>query len=101
MSESDALESQLREAFESEYGAAEAVASEAAANVVSLGEEFDAEVTTDDVLTELEAAPYETFEHRFDAAVGELAAAIEDCTDSRAYRLAGYDELAADPSIGA
>lgn len=100
-SDSDAFESELAAAFETEYGAAETVASAAAERIVAFREEFDEDLGTDDVLAELEENPYESFEHRFDAAVGELAAAVEDCTDSREYRLAGFGEKAADPSIGA
>jgi hypothetical protein len=44
---------------------------------------------------------YESFAHRFDYAVGDLAAAAEDCTDSREFRLAGFGDLAADPEQGA
>ena len=101
MSESDAFESELATAFETEYGAAETVASEAAARIVAFREDHDEDLAVDDVLEELEASPYEEFEHRFDAAVGELAAAVGDCTDSREYRIAGFDDFAADPSIGA
>lgn len=100
-SDSDAFESELAEAFETEYGAAETVASAAAARIVAFREDHDEDLGPDDVLAELEANPYESFEHRFDAAVGELAAAAEDCTDSRDYRIAGFGEQAADPSIGA
>jgi hypothetical protein len=99
MSESD-FESELVEAFEAEYGADPAVAAEAAAKAASFREDHDEDLSAGDVLDELEESPYDAFEHRFDAAVGELAAAEPDCTDSRAYRLAGYDDFAADPSIG-
>jgi hypothetical protein len=47
------------------------------------------------------ADDYESFTHRYDLAIGTLAAENEDCTDSRPYRLAGFDEFAADPDIGA
>lgn len=101
MSESDDFGSELAEAFEAEYGAAEFVASEAAASIVAFREDYEADLATEDVLAEFDENPYEKFEHRFDAAVGELAAAVEDCTDSREYRLAGFDDHAADQSIGA
>lgn len=100
-SDSDAFESELATVFESEYAAAETAATAAAARIVAFREDVDGDLGTDDVVAELEENPYESFEHRFDAAVGELAAAAEDCTDSREYRLAGFCERAADPSIGA
>jgi hypothetical protein len=96
----DEFEAELASAFASEYGAA-ALAAEAAEKVAAFREDFDAELTTEAVLAELSESPYEAFEHRFDAAVGELAASVEDCTDSREYRLAGIDDRSADPSIGA
>lgn len=101
MSDHDAFESELASALESEYGADERVASAAAANLAAFRADHDEDLAVEDVLAELEASPYESFEHRFDAAVGELAAGAEDCTDSREYRLSGFGDLAADPSIGA
>ena len=100
-SDGDAFVSELAEVFETEYGADAAVASEAAARIVAFREDHDGDLGTDDLRAELDDSPYEDFEHRFDAAVGELAAAAEDCTDSREYRLAGFGDMAADPSIGA
>ena len=97
----DEFEAELAEAFASEYGADEELATEAAARVAAFREDHAEELSTEAVLEELDDSPYEAFEHRFDAAVGELAAAAEGCTDSREYRLAGYDDLSADPSIGA
>jgi len=99
--ESDAFESELVEPFETEYGADESVASTAAARIVAFREDHEEALSAEDVRAELEDNPYESFEHRFDAAVGELAAAADDCTDSREYRIAGFGEQAADPSIGA
>jgi hypothetical protein len=49
---------------------------------------------------DFETAVSEAFAARFDAGPDE-AAADPDCTDSRAYRLAGFDDLATDPDIGA
>ena len=97
----DDFEAELADAFVSEYGADEDVAAEAAGRAAAFREDHGEDLAPGDVLEELAAAPYEAFEHRFDAAVGELAAAAEDCTDSREYRLAGFDDLSADPSIGA
>lgn len=98
---SDDFESQLADAFTSEYGADTDLASEAASKAAAFREDFDEELAAEAFLEEVEAAPYEEFQHSFDAAIGELAAADEDCTDSREYRLAGFDDFGADPSIGA
>lgn len=99
MSDTD-FESELAAAIESEYGTDGDVATDAAAKAAAFREDHAADLAADDVLDELAESPYEAFEHRFDAAIGELAAAAEDCTDSRPYRLAGFDDHAADPSIG-
>jgi hypothetical protein len=97
----DEFEAELATAFASAYGVDDDLAAEAAEKVAAFRADFDVELTTEAVLAELAESPYEAFEHRFDAAVGELAASVEDCTDSREYRIAGYDDLSADPSIGA
>lgn len=97
----DEFEAELAEPLVTEYGADEDVAAAAAESAAAFRDDYDEDLSAGDVLGELSEAPYEAFEHRFDAAVGELAAAVEDCTDSREYRLACYDDQATDPSIGA
>ncbi|MFB6118803.1 hypothetical protein [Halosegnis sp.] len=97
---SDDLETTLADAFQ-DHGADEETAAAAAARVAALREDHDEELTAAKFLDLFaDADAYETFEHRFDLAVGDLAAATEGCTDSRAYRLSGFDELAADPEQG-
>lgn len=97
----DALESTLAEAFASDFGADEETAADAASKAEAFREDWAEDLTAEDVLDELDGTPYEDFQHRFDDAIGELAAATEDCTDSREYRLAGFGDLAADPTQGA
>lgn len=96
----DAFESALAESFEQAFDTEAAIAEEAAAQATAFREEYDLEVDPETFLEEMKAAPYGDFDHRFDCAIGELAAAADGCTDSRAYRRAGFDEMAADPSIG-
>jgi hypothetical protein len=96
----DAFEETLAEAFESEYGTDEGTAADAAAKAAAFREDWDEDLAAEDVLDVLDGAPYDEFEHRFDNAIGELAAENEDCTDSREYRLAGFGALAADPTQG-
>lgn len=97
---SDDFESELADAFASGYGADADVASEAASRAAAFREDWDEELAAGAFLEELDDAPYDEFEHRFDATIGELAADVEDCTDSREYRLAGFGDMSADPSIG-
>ncbi|QIO21260.1 hypothetical protein [Haloarcula sp. JP-L23] len=73
----------------------------AAENVASFAEQYDEDLTADAVLETFEEAPYDGFERRFNWLVGELAAANEDCTDSREFRIGGFGDLAADPETGA
>ncbi|WP_336336281.1 hypothetical protein [Haloarcula brevis] len=73
----------------------------AAENVAAFAEEYDEDLTADRVTDLLAAAPYDGFGRRFNWVVGELAAETEDCTDSRAFRIDGFGDLAADPDIGA
>ena len=97
MSDDDDLEATLTDAF-LDRGAEATTARTAAERVAAFRDDHEEELTAEGFLDYLAAAEtYDSFDH----AVGELAAANEDCTDSRPYRLAGFDELAADPDIGA
>lgn len=95
----DTFESDLREAFESEFDADAETAATAAENAAAFRADFDEELTAEDVLDRVEAHSGD-FEHRYDYAIGDLAAENNDCTDSREYRIAGYGDLAADPDQG-
>jgi len=96
----DDFETELADAFESEFDADAETAATAAANAAAFREDFDEDLTVADVLDRVESHSGD-FEHRFDYAVGDLASETDDCTDSREYRLAGYDDIAADPTHGA
>ena len=74
-------------------------AATAAENVASFADQYDEELTAEAVLDTFEDAPYDDFGHNFNGLVGELAAGNEDCTDSREFRLDGFGELAADPTV--
>ncbi|GGM37768.1 hypothetical protein [Haloarcula argentinensis] len=76
------------------------IAQAAAENIADFSEEYDEDLTSDRITDLLAAAPYDGFQRRFNWLVGELAAENEDCTDSRAFRIDGFGELAADPDIG-
>ncbi|WP_075937185.1 hypothetical protein [Halosegnis longus] len=96
------FEADLTPVFTEQYGADSATAQTAAANVAEFHENYAEDLTTERFLDTLESADvYEDFAHRFDLAIGELAAEHDDCTDSRPFRLAGFDSFAADESIGA
>ena len=96
------FEADLTPVFTEQYGADRATAETAAANVTEFHETHAEDLTTEQFLDALESADaYDEFPHRFDLAIGELAAAHEDCTDSRPFRLGGFDSFAADESIGA
>jgi hypothetical protein len=96
---SDDFETELAATFENEFDADGETAATAAGNAAAFREEYDEDLTVDDVLARVEGHSGD-FEHRFDYAVGDLAAATDDCTDSREYRVAGYGDLAADPNQG-
>jgi hypothetical protein len=91
----------VAEAFEARFGASEGTAGEAADRAAAFREDWAADLTAEALLDALAHADYDDFEHRYDHAIGDLAAGIEDCTDSRPYRLAGFDDHAADPDVGA
>lgn len=100
-SDTDEFQTALTETFVSEYGADEDTAAGAAEKATAFREDVDEGLTVETVLDALAAAPYGEFEHAFDFAIGNIAEENEDCTDSRAYRLSGFGDLAADPTQGA
>ena len=93
----DDFESDLRDAFENEVDADTAAA--AAEKAAAFRADFDEDLAVADVLDRVERRDGD-FGHRYDFAIGDLAAEIEDCTDSREYRIAGFDGKAADPTLG-
>lgn len=98
---SEPFEDDVRTAFVEQFGADEAAADAAAEKAAAFRAEVDEDLTAEALAAAVEDADdYDSFAHRYDLAIGELAAAAENCTDSRAYRLAGFDDLAADPDIG-
>ena len=86
--------------FESAGADADA-AGTAAEKLAAFREDHDEDLTAKAVETTFADAPDEDFAHAYDWLVGHLAAENDDCTDSREYRLAGFDDFAADPEIGA
>jgi len=95
----DDFETELADAFEDEFDADETTAATAAENAAAFRDDFDEDLTVEDVLDRVESHAGD-FEHRFDYAIGDLASANDDCTDSREYRIAGYDPMAAEPNQG-
>jgi hypothetical protein len=91
----------LDAAFRSRFGADPETAATAAAAAASFRDEVTEGLTATDVVDAVaDADDYADFAHRYDLAIGTLAADAEDCTDSRAYRIAGFDDPAADPDVG-
>lgn len=93
------LTSELSEAFGEQTDPD--TAETAAQYVGDFAEEYDEDLTAEAVRETFENAPYDEFVHAFNWLVGELAAEHEDCTDSRAFRIDGFGELAADPDMAA
>lgn len=87
--DADTLTDELRDAFDAD----EATARTAAENALAFAEEYDLDLVPADLVRDLEAAPYDGFRRRFNWWVGDVAADLEDCTNSRDYRFAGFDEV--------
>ncbi len=87
----DALSARLIE----EFSVDDDLAGDAAARATAFDDEYDLELTADDVVDRLSQAPYDRFERRWNWWVGDVAADLEDCTDSREFRFAGFDAVAA------
>jgi hypothetical protein len=99
---SEDFEDAVSEAFADRFDADAEEAAAAAAKAAAFRADVDEDLTVEALVGAIEDADdYDAFVHRFDRAIGDLAAADADCTDSRPYRLAGFDDLAADPEIGA
>lgn len=96
----DTFETTLTEHLVETFGVGEELAAEAASNAAAFREDYDEGLTVEELREAIETAPYDAFENRFDAAIGDFAAKYDDCTDSREYRLSGFGEKGADPSIG-
>jgi hypothetical protein len=93
---------QLREQFHTAFGADEETAQAAAERAAEFCQDYEEEMSAEAILDAVAAVEgYDSFQHRYDCAVGDLAAGVESCTDSRAYRLAGFGSLAADAEQGA
>ncbi|MFB6102422.1 MAG: hypothetical protein ABEJ73_07630 [Haloplanus sp.] len=100
--ETDDFRMTVETAFAEQYGADTDEAAAAAERATAFRDEVAEALTAEELLAAVDAADdYEGFAHRYDLAIGDLAAENEGCSDSRAYRLAGFDDLAADPDIGA
>jgi len=104
MSDTDGFEATLADRFEADFGADAETAAAAAERAANYRADWDEDLDAETVLEAVESAEAahrgRGFVHRFNLAVGDLAAANEDCTDSRAYRLSGFGDLAADPDQG-
>jgi hypothetical protein len=95
----DTLSESLADAFAESTD--EETAAEAAEQVAAFVADYERDLTSETLLDRFAEAPYDDFAHRYDWLIGELAAETDDCTDSRAYRLDGFGDLAADPEQGA
>lgn len=71
------------------------LATDAAEMATEFSEEYELDLTVEEVLEGLEEAPYEGFTRQWNWWIGDLAADIEDCTNSREFRFAGFDDVAA------
>lgn len=86
----DELTVRLTDAFDID----DETAAEAAANAAVFDDEFDLDLSAAAVVERLQRAPYDAFERRWNWWIGDVAADLEDCTDSRPFRFAGFDAVA-------
>ena len=75
------------------------LARQAAEQIDSFAQQYDEALTSEAVLDRFEDAPHADFQRAYNWLVGDLAAANEDCTDSREFRIGGPGDHAADPTI--
>jgi hypothetical protein len=87
----DALATRLIE----EFSVDEVLAGDAATRATAFDDEYDLELTVDGVVDRVSQAPYDRFERRWNWWIGDVAADLENCTDSREFRFAGFDTVAA------
>lgn len=71
------------------------IATEAGEKAAAFAAEYELDLAPAELASQLEAAPYDSFEQRFNWWVGDVAADLEDCTNSRDYRFVGFDAVEA------
>lgn len=86
----DELTARLTETFDID----DETAAEAAGNAAAFDDEFELDLSVATVVETLQQAPYDAFERRWNWWIGDVAAGLEDCTDSRPFRFAGFDAVA-------
>jgi hypothetical protein len=86
----------LAERLETELDCPDEVAGEIAARADTLRSEHeDADLTVGTVVDRVREAPYDAVDRRWNWAVGDVCHELDDCTDSRPYRLEGFGEVGA------
>jgi hypothetical protein len=86
----------LAHRLETELNCPDEVAGEIAAKADTMRTDHeDAGFEVQDFIDRLHEAPYEAFDQQWNWAVGDICGDLEDCTDSRPYRLEGFGDVGA------
>lgn len=86
----------LAHRLETELDCSDEVAGEIAAKADTMRTDYeDAGFDAQDFIDRVREAPYESLDRQWNWAVGDACAELEDCTDSRPYRLEGFDDVGA------
>lgn len=73
-----------------------ALAADVAERAAAFADDHEAaDLTAETFLDRLVAAPYDDPDRQWNWVVGDVAADIDDCTDSRDYRLEGFGDVGA------
>jgi hypothetical protein len=92
----DDLIETLAHRLETEFDCSNEVAGEIAAKADTLAADYeDAGLDAQAFIDRIHEAPYEAFDRRWNWAVGDICGDLEDCTDSRPYRLEGFGDVGA------
>lgn len=86
----------LASRLETEFDCPDEIAGEIAAKADTIrADHEDAELDVQAFIDRIHEAPYDAFDRRWNWAVGDLCGELEDCTDSRPYRLEGFGDVGA------
>ena len=86
----------LAHRLEAELDCPDEVAGEIAAKADTMRTDYeDAGFDVQEFIDRIHEAPYESLDRRWNWAVGDICAELEDCTDSRPYRLEGFGDVGA------
>ncbi|MDG5778387.1 hypothetical protein VB773_04040 [Haloarculaceae archaeon H-GB2-1] len=89
----DSFAADLATSFVETFSIDAETAQNAAEGATAYREDAAEDLTVEDFVAAVEDAPYESFRHRFNWAIGDHASTNEDRPDTTSYRLEGFGPI--------